>query len=364
MRSNRTLEPDPTTLAAYDAGAATYATNRRPRDLTRAEAFTAAMGDGRRLDLGCGPGLWFAHLGRPLVAADASAPMLWLARGRDRRVPVLQALLESLPFARGAFDGVWANKCLQHVMPADLPLVLADLHRIIGVDGRLDVEVFIGSGTFRSEDDLPGRRFTLWDPDELGDLLAGTGFRTDERVTVAAGDAQDLGRMQLTATRLRTLADTVGPDMRLLVCGLNPSLAAADAGFGFAGPTNRFWKALSVAGLASVDRDPSALLTRDRIGMTDLVKRATRAAKDLHPDEYRVGVERLRRVVARTRPAAVCLVGLAGWRIAVDPHAAPGWQRSSPLGVRTYVMPSTSGLNAHSSLEELAAHLARAAAPS
>ncbi len=240
-------------------------------------------------------------------------------------------------------------------------MVLADLHRIVQVGGVLALEVFAGEGEFRSDDDLPGRRFTLWDPDELEDLLAGAGFAVDHLSVTGEGD--DLNRLLVRATRVRTLPDTVGPDMRLLVCGLNPSLVAADAGVGFAGPTNRFWKALHRAGLSDVDRDARQLLGRDRIGMTDQVKRATRAASELNASDYREGMERLVRLVARTRPAAVCVVGLAGWRAAVDRSAAPGWQVGSPLGAPTYVMPSTSGLNAGSSLQDLAGHLAAAASP-
>ena len=37
-------------------------------------------------------------------------------------------------------------------------------------------------------------------------------------------------------TRGRTLPDTVGAGMRLLVCGLNPSVHAADAGVGYVTP--------------------------------------------------------------------------------------------------------------------------------
>ena len=45
--------------------------------------------------------------------------------------------------------------------------------------------------------------------------------------------------LDVEATRARTLADTVGPAMRLLVVGLNPSIYSADAGHGFARPGNR-----------------------------------------------------------------------------------------------------------------------------
>src|SRR5205823_2405713 len=93
----------------------------------------------------------------------------------------------------------------------------------------------------------------------------------------------------LDATRARTLPDTVGPNLRLLICGLNPSVVSADVGAGFSGPTNRFWPAAIEAGLVTRRRDPLHALVAHAVGMTDLVKRATPRAADLRADEYRVG---------------------------------------------------------------------------
>lgn len=163
--------------------------------------------------------------------------------------------------------------------------------------------------------------------------------------------------------RLRTLPDWVGPAMRLLVCGLNPSLVAADAGVGYAGRSNRFWPAAAAAGLVTVPRDPEIALARG-VGFTDLVKRATRSAAELTPQEYRDGLARVHRLVEWLRPGAVVFVGLAGWRAAVDRAARPGWQ-AEPLGgaggVPAYLMPSTSGLNARVPLDALTDHFRAAA---
>jgi hypothetical protein len=57
----------------------------------------------------------------------------------------------------------------------------------------------------------------------------------------------------------------------------------------------------------------------------------------------------------------VCFVGLAGYRAAVDPHAAAGEVPGGFAGARAYVMPNTSGLNARTSLAELTEHLRAAA---
>jgi hypothetical protein len=70
----------------------------------------------------------------------------------------------------------------------------------------------------------------------------------------------------------------------------------------------------------------------------------------------------VRRLVGWLRPAAVCFVGLDGWRAAIDRRAVPGWQDGGFAGVPAYVMPSTSGLNARTSLDELVAHLRAARA--
>jgi TDG/mug DNA glycosylase family protein len=196
-----------------------------------------------------------------------------------------------------------------------------------------------------------------WHEDALLDVVRGAGFAI-ERNTNAIGEQA----IELLATRQRTLPDLVAPGLRLLICGLNPSLRAADAGVGFVTPGNRFWPALLASGLASVDRDPAHALRHHGIGFTDLVKRASVSAKDITRAEYADGFERVERVVEWLQPSAVCFVGLTGWRAAVDRHAAAGRQPRTVGGRPIYVMPNTSGLNARVPLAEFVAHLQAAAA--
>lgn len=218
-----------------------------------------------------------------------------------------------------------------------LPMALASLHRALADGDRAEVRV--GS---------------QWENGRLVDAVTGGGF---EVVTLRSSRAMTVAAV----TRLRTLPDVVGPGMRLLVCGLNPSLYAADRGVGYARPGNRFWPAALEAGVVRRDRDPVDGLEACGVGMTDLVKRATTAAAELTADEYAAGAGRVDRLVRLLRPGAVCFVGLAGYRAAVDRAARPGPQ-PAPFGGRpAYVMPSTSGLNAHASLADLAGHLAAAA---
>lgn len=222
-------------------------------------------------------------------------------------------------------------------LPLDeVPLALAERHRELPVGARLATS-HDGAGD-----------------DELLDVVVGAGF---DGVRLSGS-----GPRFVDAVRARTLPDTVGPGMRLLVCGLNPSLHAADAGVGFVTPSNRFWPAAIEAGLVSRPRDAFHALRAHGIGMTDLAKRATRRADELSAAEYAAGVERVDRLCRRLQPGAVVCVGLAGWRAAVDRRAGVGVQDRTLGGRPVYVMPSTSGLNARTSRTQLVAHLRAALA--
>ena len=130
----------------------------------------------------------------------------------------------------------------------------------------------------------------------------------------------------------------------------------------YARPGNRFWPAALAAGIVSVDRDPAHALVHHRVGFTDLVARVTSKASELDAQEYVEGLAVLDELVSRYQPEVVCFVGLSGWRAAVNKKAVAGWQPETVGGQPVYVMPSTSGLNAHAQLPDLTEHLRVAAA--
>jgi double-stranded uracil-DNA glycosylase len=349
---------DQDTVAVYEQSARRYAELRQPRHRERAAAFSAGLGpEAVVADLGCGPGLYLPDLGPSVVGLDAAHAMLVEARDRGpgaaAGVPLVQADLEALPFRDGSLGAAWARNTYVHLPRERLPLALAHLHRALAVGAPTVLTALVGDDEGpRSDDDLPGRFFSRWPPDRFAEVVAGAGLAV-ESVEVVNDAAW------VSARRDRTLPDFVGPGMRLLVCGLNPSLVAADAGYGYAGRTNRFWTAAVAAGLVTRPREPLAVLSVDRVGMTDLVKRATPRADLLSLSEYQAGADRVRRLVTWLQPAAVLFVGLAGWRAAISRTATAGWQPDGFAGVPAYVMPSTSGLNARTTLAELADHIHR-----
>ncbi len=358
-------DPHDATVAAYDSSADSWVGRRDP-DLGAAREFVGwvseltGLAEPRLVDLGCGPGWHLDSLGPNTVAMDASASMLLHAVGRVPGSSKVLGDLRALPFAAGSFDGAWAERSLVHVDRRAVPLALWDMHRVLRVGAGIHLGLFEGDLDHATVDgdDTPGRYFSAWPESLLQAVLEGAGMGVEMVERSAAGEVD---RFTVRAHRVRTLADTVGPDMRLLLVGLNPSLVAADAGVGFHRGGNRAWPALRAAGLATCDRDPRHLLIVDRVGMTDLVKLPSARADVLSAAQYEHGITRLERLCSWLRPGAVCVLGLSGWRMAVDPLAVSGLQPRSLGGRPVYLMPNPSGANASSTMDDLVAHLRAAA---
>lgn len=351
---------DRRTVEIYERRAKDYERLRPPRHEDRATVFAVSVPAGAlRADLGCGPGIYAAQLGAPLVCLDAAFAMVEAARRVAPGALAVCADLEALPLRNRVLGGAWSRMAYQHLDPAHLPLALAHLHWALDVGAPVVVQMDRGDGNPKrtdSTDDIEeGRLFAQWREDTLALVLTGAGFAVED--IEVHGES-----MTMRARRLLSLPDTVGPGMRMLVCGLNPAVYAAERGSGFARPGNRFWPAMAAAGLCDRERDPLALLKDHRIGMTDMVKRPTPRAADLEPEEYRAGWGRLEHLVEWLRPELVLFVGLDGWRRVVDRRAQAGWQDAAIAGAPAYLMPSTSGLNAHSRLDDFVGHLRLAAA--
>jgi double-stranded uracil-DNA glycosylase len=349
---------DRSTIEIYEERGAQWAASRRPVRQADARAFGASVAAAvARLDLGCGAGRYLGDVGVPAIGLDASWTMLDACRRNVIGAVLVQGDLELLPFAARSLGGGWANMSYLHIPRRRLPMALAELHQVLQLGSPIDLQVLIGDyeGNALPDDDVGGRFFASWQPGPLGDVLEGAGF------AVAGMEFVD-DVVRVKAERVLTLADTVGPGMRLLVVGLNPSVYSAQAGIGYFRPGNRFWPAALASGLVSKDRDPFHALRVDGVGMTDIVKRSTAKAAELGPQEYRSGMDRVHRLVRWLEPRAVCFVGLTGWRVAVDRDAVAGVQRHGFAGRPVYVMPSTSGANAHARPAELTEHFAAALA--
>ena len=177
----------------------------------------------------------------------------------------------------------------------------------------------------------------------------------------------------LAAARDRTIPDVLpepgsGHTLRVLFCGINPSLYSAATGWHFARPGNRFWPALHRSGFTDRRLEPREqhLLPGYGLGITNLVARATAQAAELTDDELARGGERLAALVRRHRPVFVAIAGVTAYRKAfARPRASIGRQAEAVAGTQLWILPNPSGLNAHWTLDAIAAEFAalRAATP-
>jgi TDG/mug DNA glycosylase family protein len=175
---------------------------------------------------------------------------------------------------------------------------------------------------------------------------------------------------ELQTYRDREVPDLVGPHPRLVIVGINPGLWTAAVQTHFARPGNRFYLALLEAGIIDhpvsasdgmTDAD-RAMFTERGIAITNLVRRATARADELDRAELVAGRRRLEEFVASHRPRVVAVLGVTAYRSAFGhPKATLGRQPDDLAGAELWVVPNPSGLNAHDTVESLAAAYGAAA---
>ncbi len=163
---------------------------------------------------------------------------------------------------------------------------------------------------------------------------------------------------------MNTLADYLGAGLAIVSIGLNPSLRSVEAGFYFANPRNRFWRALSSSGLIAEPLEPGRsamdrLFEAHRMGFTDVVKRPTAGGSDLKVPDYRDGAPVLRAKLLRYQPRIAWFHGKMAYRNylkhAEGVDAAVSWgEQPGVIGSAcVFVTPNPSPANAAYSLGDL-----------
>jgi len=154
------------------------------------------------------------------------------------------------------------------------------------------------------------------------------------------------------------IPDLVGPDLRVLFCGINPGQRSGELGLHFARPSNRFWKLLHAGGFTDHLFAPSeqAALPALGIGITNLVERVTVAASELARTELRAGGLRLEAKAKDLRPHIVAVLGIGAYRTAFGrPGAGVGEQEERLAASRLWLLPNPSGLQAAYQMPEMTA---------
>ena len=162
---------------------------------------------------------------------------------------------------------------------------------------------------------------------------------------------------ELLAAAGKTVPDLIAPGLRVLFCGINPSLYSAVVGCHFARPGNRFWPTLYAAGFTERLLSPfeERELLEGGCGITNVVERASATAAEVEGHEFVEGGRRLVAKLRRYRPRFLAVLGVGAYRAAFgSPKARLGRQDETLEDTVVWVLPNPSGLNAHYQLKDLA----------
>src|SRR5829696_9244031 len=158
-----------------------------------------------------------------------------------------------------------------------------------------------------------------------------------------AGEEWKPSKEQVLGAYGKKVPDLIGPGLKALFCGINPSLYSAAVGHHFARPGNRFWPTLYAAGFT--DRLFSAfedrLLLERGYGITNVVERATASAAELGREEYVRGGKTLEAKVRNYAPEVVAVLGVSAYREAFGrKDAAIGKQQEKIADALVWVLPN------------------------
>ena len=187
--------------------------------------------------------------------------------------------------------------------------------------------------------------------------------RVAKRVSPSTVVAVGFTRAELESYRDATVDDLVGPGLRLLFVGINPGLWTAATGTHFAHPGNRFYPALLRAGVierqidrgAGMDAADREHLVGRGIGITNLVARATARAAELRRPSCTLAGSGSWRSSSATSPSWSPSPASPPTAPRSAPKAVLGRQPESFAGAELWIVPNPSGLNAHETIDTLAA---------
>ncbi len=144
------------------------------------------------------------------------------------------------------------------------------------------------------------------------------------------------------------LPDVLRPGLTIVFCGMAAGKKSAAVGAYYAGPGNRFWSILHAIGLTPRQLQPAEFQTLPQygIGLTDLEKR--QSGNDDELDIDRIDPAGLRERVLRFAPVALAFNSkTAAQQFYGVKTLSYGPQRDRIGVTAVYVLPSTSGRNAH-----------------
>ena len=145
-----------------------------------------------------------------------------------------------------------------------------------------------------------------------------------------------------------SVPDYLGPESRIVFCGINPGEWSARARAPFANPRNDFWRLLHAAGFTPrllAPQEAQELLPLG-FGLTNAARRTTRGSGDLRKADFAGAADRLEEIARTIRPVVIAFVGKVAYTGPFGGRVELGLQGRRLGETALYVLPSTSPANA------------------
>jgi mismatch-specific thymine-DNA glycosylase len=144
---------------------------------------------------------------------------------------------------------------------------------------------------------------------------------------------------------MRTLPDYLRSGMRLVIVGCNPGERSVRVGHYYAGRGNEFWPLLYKSGVMPepLEHRDDRRLIEFGIGLTDLVKRPTRAVEELGREEFAEGRILLAQKLQEFAPQVVAFNGKTAYENFSQRACKLGLQKGQLYGAQVFVLPATNG---------------------
>ena len=154
---------------------------------------------------------------------------------------------------------------------------------------------------------------------------------------------------------MKTLPDYLRKGMKLVIVGCNPTESSVRAGHYYAGRGNPFWPLLYDSGVVPepFDYPDDRRIIEFGIGLTDLVKRPTKAIEELKREDFAEGRFVLSRKLEEFLPRVVAFNGKLPYEQFAQRKCKYGVQKELLYGARVYVLPTTVDQNARNRGERL-----------
>lgn len=147
---------------------------------------------------------------------------------------------------------------------------------------------------------------------------------------------------------MKTLPDYLRKGMKLVIVGCNPTESSVRAGHYYAGRNNLFWPTLFESGVVPepFDYPDDRRIIEFGIGLTDLVKRPTKAVEELNREDFAEGRIVLSRKLEEYGPRVVAFNGKLTYEQFAQRKCKFGLQKEQLYGAQVYVLPAVTAQHA------------------